>query len=124
MIFKLLIAVSSFLVVGVVVSFFLLPYPTYLVVSWVVLTIFFSNILNQELRSYYGIGIEQVLTTLHLAAVKVAQRKGRRQADAPTTTEHAPDLRTITDTTAYLNVLRQTFKPVSKKEIGRDDQHK
>lgn len=118
MIFKLLIAVSSFLVVGVVVSFFLLPYPTYLVVSWVVLIIFFSNILNQELRSYYGIGIEQVLTTLHLAAVKVAQRK------RPQITEHAPDLRSITDTTAYLNVLRQTFQPVRKKEIGRDDQHK
>jgi len=118
MIFKLLIAVSSFLVVGVVVSFFLLPYPTYLVVSWVVLIIFFSNILNQELRSYYGIGIEQVLTTLHLAAVKVSHRK------RPQITEHAPDLRSITDTTAYLNVLRQTFKPVRKKEIGRDDQHK
>ncbi len=118
MAFRLLVVVSSFLIMGSVVSFFLLPYTTYLVVSWVILIIFFSNILNQELRVYYHIGLEQVLTTLHLTAVKMARSK------RPQTTESAPDLRAITDTTAYLNVLRQSFRPGGKKEAGRDDPRK
>jgi len=118
MAFRLLVMVSSFLIMGSVVSFFLLPYTTYLVVSWVILIIFFSNILNQELRVYHHIGLEQVLTTLHLTAVKVARSK------RPRITESVPALRSITDTTAYLNVLRQSFKPGGKKEAGRDDPHK
>jgi hypothetical protein len=116
-IFKLLIVVSCFLVVGSVASFFLLPYPIYLVVSWVVLIIICSNILNQELRSYYRTGFEQVLTTLHLKTSKVAHLK---QSLA---TERSPDLRAVTNTTAYLKELQQLFKPGRKKETGQGDQH-
>lgn len=116
-IFKLLIVVSSFLVVGSVASFFLLPYPIYLVVSWVILIIICSNILNHELRAYYRIGFEQVLTTLHLTTAKVAHLK------RPLTTERNSNLRAITNTTAYLKELQQRFKPGRKKETGRGDQH-
>jgi len=109
--------VSSFLIVGSVASYFLLPYPIYLAVSWVVLIIICSNILNQELRSYYRAGFEQVLTTLHLKTGRVAHLK------QPLTTERSPDLRSVTDTTAYLKELQQLFKPGRKKETGRGDQH-
>ena len=115
-IFKLLITVGSFLLVGAIASFFLLPYPIYLVVSWIVLTIFFSNIVNQQLRSYYRVGFEQVLTTLHSTRMRMAELK------LPLITQRTPHLRSITDTTAYLNVLRQTFKSAGKKETGRNDQ--
>jgi hypothetical protein len=116
-IFKLLIVISSFLVVGSVASFFLLPYPIYLVVSWVVLIIICSNILNHELRSYYRIGFEQVLTTLHFKTGKVSHLK------QPLTTERKPDLRAITNTTAYLKELLLRFKSGRKKEEGRGDQY-
>ncbi len=116
-IFKLFITVGSFLLVGTVASFFLLSYPIYLVVTWVVLTILFSNILNQQLRAYYRIGFEQVLTTLHSTRMKMAQ------LNLPLITQRTPHLRSITDTTAYLNVLRQNFKLARKKETGRNEQH-
>lgn len=104
MIFKLLIMGGSFLIVGSAVSFFLRSYPVYLVVSWIILIIFFSNILNQELRIYYRVGLDQVLTTLHTAAVKVTHLK------QPRVTGHTPDLRAFTDTTAYLQALRRLFR--------------
>ena len=115
MIFKLLIIAGSFLIVGIIVSFFLRSYPTFLVVSWVILIIFCSNILNQELRVYYRIGLEQVLSTIQMATVKVTHRK------RPHITEQTPDLRSFVDTTAYLQALRQSFKP---GETKRDDLHK
>jgi len=116
-IFKLLIVGSSFLITGIIASFFLLPHPIYLVVSWVILIIICSNILNQELRSYYRAGFEQVLTTLHL---KTSRMTHLRQ---PPATERSPDLRAITNTAAYLKELRQLFKQGRKKETGRGDQH-
>jgi len=138
---KLLIIGSSFLVVGGIVSYFLRSYPTYLVVSWVVLIIFVSNILNQELRIYYRIGLEQALTNLQMKAVNIARRgsprlrrggSGAELSGDPGVAKHAagarphntgqvPDLRSFTDTTAYLQALRQTFRPEGKK---RDDQHR
>jgi hypothetical protein len=125
--FKLLIIGGSFLIVGGIVSFFLRSYPTYLVVSWVILIIFVSNILNQELRLYYRIGLEQALTNLQMKAVKIARHSSPLRSlqlvsrRNPHNTEQVPDLRTFTDTTAYLQALRQAFRPGGKR---RDDQHR
>jgi hypothetical protein len=138
--FKLLIIGGSFLIVGGIVSFFLRSYPTYLIVSWVILIIFVSNILNQELRLYYRIGLEQALTNLQMKTVRMTRRSspqfpggqmqgtwGRLQSGYQSshwrtrTTAYLPNLRALIDTTGYLQALRQVFKLRAKKG---DDQHR
>jgi len=95
---KMILFGGIVLFVGGIASFLLLCFPTYLVVTWVVLIIIFSNLVSQELRSYYRL----MLTTLRLAAVRPSSHGGHMGRN--------PLLKDISDTTGYLKALCLVFK--------------
>jgi hypothetical protein len=94
---KVILMGGTALLVGGMASFLLLRSPTYLVVTWAILIIVFSNLASRELRSYY----QRTPTTLGM------------EAGHPSTisTPHGEDmgrhpvLKDITDTTGYLKAL-------------------
>src|SRR5580765_7807944 len=90
------------LLVGGVASFVLLHFTTDLIVSWVILVIVFSNLISQELRSYYWTGLKMTLTTLRMPAVKISNQTKSKGVDVG----RNPMMKDIHDTTAYLKALR------------------
>jgi hypothetical protein len=99
---KLTILGSSGLLVGGIASFILLRSTTYLIVSWVILIMVFSNLIIQELRSYYWTGLKMTLTTLRIPAIKIGPQTKGKGVDVG----RNQMLKDIHDTTAYLKALR------------------
>jgi hypothetical protein len=95
---KIILFGGAVLLAGGIASFLLLPFPTYLVVAWVVLLIIFSNLVSRELRSSYRL----MLTTRRLAAVRASSHDDHMGRN--------PLLKDISDTTAYLKALCLVFK--------------
>jgi hypothetical protein len=99
---RLILMAGTVLLVGGIASFLLLHFPTYLVVTWAILIIVFSNLASRELRSYY-----QLTPTMR-----------RTEAVYPSTIspphgedmERHPMLKDISDTTGYLKALSLVFK--------------
>jgi hypothetical protein len=92
---------GTLLLVGGIASFLLLRFPTYLVVAWVILIIIFSNLVSQELRSYYRLK----LTALRMATSRPSSTSTPRGVDIG----RNPVLKDITGTTDYLKALCLVF---------------
>lgn len=95
---KIILFGGTVLLVGGIASFLLLRFPTYLVVTWVVLIILFSNLVSRELHASYRL----TLTTLRLAAVRPSSHGSHLGRN--------PVLKDISDTTGYLKALCLVFK--------------
>lgn len=101
---KVILMVGTGALVGGIASFWLLRFPTYLVVTWAILIIVLSNLISREIRSYY------------LQAKRKPQHK---EMEHPSTgspepnedMERHPMLKDISDTTGYLKALCVAFKP-------------
>lgn len=78
-----------------VCSSLLWSYPALVIVIQISTIILCSNVVGFQLRRYYHVPLDQLLTTLHLRAVRVAPPNPQE--------EHANQLE---DTTAYLAALR------------------
>jgi hypothetical protein len=108
---KLTIIGCGCLLVGGIVSFTLLHFITYLIVSWIVLIIIFSNVISQELRSYYWNGLKMTLTTLRMPAIKLSRHPEDKISRHPKDKKvvdvgRNPVFKDIHDTTTYLKALR------------------
>jgi hypothetical protein len=87
---------------GGIASFLLLRFPTYLVVTWAILIIVFSNLVSRELHSYYRL----TPTTLRMEAVHPSTISTHHDMDMG----RHPVLKDISDTTGYLKALCLVFK--------------
>jgi hypothetical protein len=99
---KVILTGGTVLLVGGIASFLLLRSPTYLVVTWAILIIIFSNLVSRELRSYYQL----TPTTLGMEAVHPSTISTPHGMDMG----RHPMLKDITDTTGYLKALCHVFK--------------
>lgn len=99
---KVILMAGTVLLVGGIASFLLLRFPTYLVVTWAILIIVFSNLVSRELRSYYKL----TPTTLRMETVHSSVISTPHDVD----TARHPMLKDITDTTGYLKALCFVFK--------------
>lgn len=99
---KMILFGGTVLLVGGIASFLLLRSPTYLVVTWVILIIIFSNLAGRELLSYYRL----TLTRLRMAVVRPPSTPSLDGVDMG----RNPVLKDISDTTGYLKALCLTFK--------------
>ncbi|GCE05851.1 hypothetical protein KDAU_31800 [Dictyobacter aurantiacus] len=98
--------VGTGVLVGGLASFWLLRFPTYLVVTWAILIIVLSNLLSREVRDYY-----------HQLKSKIQPLEAEHHSTAaPSHDEDTgghPILKDISDTTGYLKALCFVFKPGS-----------
>jgi len=94
--------IGTALLVGGIASFLLLRFPTYLVVTWAILIIVFSNLVTRELRSYYRL----TPTTRNMEAAHPYTVSTPQGVDM----EHYPALNDISDTTGYLKALCLAFE--------------
>jgi hypothetical protein len=115
---KVVLLGGSLVLVGVVISFVLVRFPTYLVVIWVILIIIYSNLVSRELRSYY----QQTLTIRHPEAVPLSRIALPREEDLG---RHLM-LKDMGDTTGYLKALCLVFNhdqsaqtSISEAEVQR-----
>jgi hypothetical protein len=99
---KVILMGGTALLVGGIASFLLLRFPTYLVVTWAILIIVFSNLISRELRSYYRL----TPTTLSMEAVHPSTISTPQGED----TGRHPMLKDIGGTTDYLKALCMAFK--------------
>lgn len=100
---KVILMGGIVLLVGGIASFLLLRFPTYLVVTWAILIIVFSNLISRELRSYY----QPTPTTLRMEAGDPSTTSPSHSVDMG----RHPVLKDISDTTGYLKALSLVFKP-------------
>jgi hypothetical protein len=97
---KVILMGGTVLLVGGIASFLLLRFPTYLVVTWAILIIVFSNLVSRELRSYYRLTqTTPLMAAAHPSSLSYDGDMGLN-----------PVLRDITDTTGYLKALCRVFK--------------
>lgn len=99
---KVILMAGTALLLGGIASFLLLRFPTYLVVTWAILIIVFSNLVSRELRSYYKL----TPTTLNMEAVHPSTVSTPQGED----TGRHPMLKDISGTTDYLKALCLVFK--------------
>jgi hypothetical protein len=99
---KVILMAGTFFFVGGIASFILLHFLTYLVVTWAILIIVFSNLVSRELRSYY----RQVPTTQRVEAPQTSTISPSQDEDMG----RHPLLKDITGTTDYLKALCLVFK--------------
>ena len=98
---SVIVALNIFLVMVILIStsfleaIFLSGNPTYQIVVFVLLVIILSNILGGTVKHYSQVGVNKLMTTMHLRAIKKA-------------TTHRDDLQA--DTTTYLRALRDTWE--------------
>jgi hypothetical protein len=99
---KVILMAGTVLLMGGIASFLLLRFPTYLVVTWAILLIVFSNLVSRELRSYYRL----TPTTPGIEAIHPSTISPFHDEDMGL----HPMLKDITDTTGYLKALCHVFK--------------
>ncbi|GHO48842.1 hypothetical protein [Ktedonospora formicarum] len=100
---KVILMGGAGLFVGGIASFWLLRSPTYLVVTWAILIIVFSNLVSRELRSYYRLKA----TTQGMGGGQASPLSPAHEVD----TGRHPVLKDISDTTGYLKALSLVSKP-------------
>jgi len=104
---KLILMAGTVLLVGGIASFLLLRSPTYLVVTWAILIIVFSNLVSRELRSYYRLThTTPHMTEAHPSPISYDGDMGLN-----------PILKDMTDTTGYLKALCHVFKDDQSAQI-------
>lgn len=100
---KVILTGGAGLLVGGIASYWLLHFPTYLVVTWAILILILSNLVGWELRSYY--------------LFKTAALRVEAEHSSAASTSHSMDmechsaLKDISDTTGYLKALCLVVKP-------------
>jgi hypothetical protein len=100
---RVIIMVGTGLLVGGIASFWLLRFPTFLIVAWAILIIVLSNLVSRELRSYYQLKSTMLrMETEHSSTISTSH-----DVDM----ERDPMLKDISDTTGYLKALCFVFKP-------------
>lgn len=100
---KVILMGGTGLFVGGIASFWLLRFPTYLVVTWAILLIVLSNLVSRELRSYYQLkSTTQCMEAGHASTISTSH---------DVDTGRHPVLKDISDTTGYLKALCLVSKP-------------
>lgn len=106
---KVILMGGTLLLVGGIASFLLLRFPTYLVVTWAILIIVFSNLVSRELRSYY----QHTPATPRMEAEHASTTSTSHDIDMG----RHPVLKDISDTTGYLKALCLVVKPGHPAQI-------
>lgn len=104
---KLILMAGTVLLVGGIASFLLLRSPTYLMVTWAILIIVFSNLVSRELRSYYRLThTTPRMTEAQPSPISYDGDMGLN-----------PVLKDITGTTGYLKALCHVFEDDPSAQI-------